>query len=103
VADRRLARQARHHAGIGGAGVPLRLGLSEVEFGRLCLPDGYDKRALGELHCLIEHVGPFHAGDEIFRTGDAFSAIFSVRAGLVKAAVEQLDLGTHRMIRHGTT
>ena len=56
-------------------------------FGKLCLPDGYDKRALADLHCLIEHVGPFHAGDEIFRTGDAFNAIFSVRAGLVKTYV----------------
>lgn len=56
-------------------------------FGRLCLPDGYSKSALRDLHCIIEHVGPFHAGDEIFRTGDAFSAIFSVRAGLVKTYV----------------
>lgn len=56
-------------------------------FGKLCLPDGYDKRALADLHCLIEHVGPFHAGDEIFRTGDPFGAIFSVRAGLVKTYV----------------
>lgn len=56
-------------------------------FGRLCLPDGYDKRALADLHCLIEHVGPFHAGDEVFRTGEAFNAIYSVRAGLVKTYV----------------
>ncbi len=60
---------------------------STCVFGQLCLPDGYDKRALAELHCLIEHVGPFHAGDEIFRSGDGFSAIFSVRAGLVKTYV----------------
>jgi CRP/FNR family transcriptional regulator, anaerobic regulatory protein len=60
---------------------------STCVFGRLCLPDGYNKSALRELHCLIEHVGPFHAGDEIFHTGDAFGAIFSVRAGLVKTSV----------------
>ncbi|MEZ5443703.1 MAG: helix-turn-helix domain-containing protein [Lysobacterales bacterium] len=57
---------------------------STCVFGRLCLPRGYDKAALHELHCLIEHVGPFHAGAEIFRTGDAFDAVFSVRAGVVK-------------------
>ncbi|GMU44519.1 MAG: hypothetical protein AMXMBFR25_25050 [Lysobacterales bacterium] len=60
---------------------------STCVFGRLCLPDGYDKRALADLHCLIEHVGPFRAGDEIFHTGEAFNAIFSVRAGLVKTYV----------------
>jgi CRP/FNR family transcriptional regulator len=60
---------------------------STCVFGRLCLPDGYSKPALAELHCLIEHVGPFHAGDAIFATGDAFNAIYSVRAGLVKTSV----------------
>lgn len=60
---------------------------STCVFGQLCLPDGYSKQALADLHCLIEHVGPFRAGDEIFRTGDAFSAIYSVRAGLVKTSV----------------
>lgn len=60
---------------------------STCVFGQLCLPDGYNKRALAELHCLIEHVGPFHAGDQVFATGDPFSAIYSVRAGLVKTSV----------------
>lgn len=60
---------------------------STCVFGQLCLPDGYSKQALADLHCLIEHVGPFHAGDEIFRTGEAFSAVYSVRAGLVKTSV----------------
>lgn len=60
---------------------------STCVFGRLCLPGGYDKQALNELHCLIEHVGPFHAGDLIFRTGEAFAAVYSVRAGLVKTYV----------------
>lgn len=57
---------------------------STCVFGSLCLPRGYDKSALNDLHCLIEHVGPFHAGDEVFRTGETFEAVYSVRAGVVK-------------------
>lgn len=53
-------------------------------FGRTCLSEGYDKRALEELHCLVEHTAPIHAGEEIFRYGEPFAAIFAVRAGMVK-------------------
>jgi len=60
---------------------------STCVFGQLCLPDGYNKSALAQLHCLIEHVGPYHAGDPIFTTGEAFNAIYSVRAGVVKTTV----------------
>jgi CRP/FNR family transcriptional regulator len=60
---------------------------STCVFGKLCLPDGYSKAALGELHMLIEHVGPFHAGDSIFEPGEAFNAVYAVRAGVVKTWV----------------
>lgn len=53
-------------------------------FGRVCLTDGYDKRALEDLHCLVEHTAPMHAGDEVFRLGQPFGAIYAVRAGMVK-------------------
>ena len=45
------------------------------------------KRALNDLHVLVEHVGPLHAGDHLFREGDAFEAIAAVRAGTVKTYV----------------
>lgn len=53
-------------------------------FAGACRAEGYDKTALLELHCLVEHVGPFHAGDHLFREGDPFTAIAAVRAGTVK-------------------
>ncbi len=53
-------------------------------FGRACLGDGYDKRALEDLHCLVEHTSPMHAGKEVFRNGELFTAIYAVRAGMVK-------------------
>lgn len=60
---------------------------STCAFGEVCLPGGFDKAALQDLHCLVEHVGPFHAGDQIFHTGEKFESIFAVRAGMVKTSV----------------
>lgn len=57
---------------------------STCAFSSACQAEGYDKSALLELHCLVEHIGPFQAGDYIFREGDAFNAIAAVRAGTVK-------------------
>jgi CRP/FNR family transcriptional regulator, anaerobic regulatory protein len=56
-------------------------------FAPVCLPGGFDKRALVELHCLIEHVGPFPAGGQLFRRGDSFGAVYAVRAGAVKTSI----------------
>lgn len=60
---------------------------STCAFGEVCIPGGYEKSALQELHCLVEHVGPFHAGDYLFRAGEKFESIFAVRAGTVKTAM----------------
>lgn len=60
---------------------------STCVFGQLCMPQGFSKHALHRLHCLIEHIGPFQAGHTIFRAQDPFSAVFSVRAGLVKTVL----------------
>lgn len=53
-------------------------------FAPVCLPNGYDKSALAQLHCLIEHVGPFEAGYHVFRLDDPFTAVYAVRTGAVK-------------------
>lgn len=53
-------------------------------FSSACMEAGYDKPHLAELHCLVEHVGPFQAGEHVFRTGDPFRAIYAVRGGMVK-------------------
>jgi CRP/FNR family transcriptional regulator len=59
---------------------------STCAFGSVCMPHGVDKTALAELHCVVEHIGPYHAGDRIFRTGDRFGAIYAVRGGIVKTS-----------------
>jgi CRP/FNR family transcriptional regulator len=57
---------------------------STCTFGSVCLPSGLDKTSLNALHMLVEHVGPFHDGDVVFRNGERFGALFAVRAGMVK-------------------
>ncbi|PKM09248.1 MAG: transcriptional regulator [Gammaproteobacteria bacterium HGW-Gammaproteobacteria-4] len=64
---------------------------STCAFSSACLSEGYDKSALIELHCLVEHIGPFAAGEHIFREGDAFNAIAAVRGGTVKTYVIDPD------------
>ena len=57
---------------------------STCAFSHACLSQGMDKASLRDLHMLVEHIGPFHAGDHVFREGDPFEAIAAVRAGTVK-------------------
>ena len=54
-----------------------------------------DKAALGDLHVLVDHVGPFHEGEHIFREGDPFTAIAAVRVGTVKTYVVDPDGQEH--------
>ena len=68
---------------------------STCAFSQACLSEGMDKHALKDLHVLVEHIGPFHAGDHIFREGDAFEAIAAVRAGTVKTCVVDRDGREH--------
>ena len=60
---------------------------STCAFSQACLSQGMDKASLRDLHVLVEHVGPFHAGEHVFREGDPFEAIAAVRAGTVKTYV----------------
>ena len=54
-----------------------------------------DKSALQDLHVLVEHIGPFRAGDVLFREGDPFEAIAAVRVGTVKTRVIDRDGNEH--------
>lgn len=64
---------------------------STCAFSQACLSEGMDKSALMDLHVLVEHVGPLHAGDHVFREGDPFGAIAAVRAGTVKTYMLDSD------------
>ena len=68
---------------------------STCAFSQACMDEGMDKASLGDLHVLVEHIGPFHAGEYIFREGDPFEAIAAVRAGTVKTSVVDRDGHEH--------
>lgn len=79
---------------IADDGDPLHF-CSTCAFSQACLSEGMDKQALSELHVLVEHVGPLHAGEHIFREGDRFEAVAAVRAGTVKTYVIDPDGREH--------
>ncbi len=47
--------------------------------------DGMPRDQLLDLDLLVEHVGPVEAGTHLYREGDPFRAIATVREGIVKA------------------
>ena len=68
---------------------------STCAFSRACLSQGMDKASLRDLHMLVEHIGPLHPGDHVFRAGDPFEAIAAVRAGTVKTYMIDRDGHEH--------
>lgn len=59
---------------------------STCAFSQACIAEGMNKGALGDLHILVEHLGPLPAGTHVFREGDRFDAIAAVRSGTVKTS-----------------
>lgn len=70
---------------------------STCAFSDACTSQGYDKTALSELHVLVDHAGPYHAGQYIFRAGEPFDSIAAVRAGVVKTFVDD-SLGNEQVL-----
>ena len=68
---------------------------STCAFSQACLAEGMDKSGLRNLHMLVEHTGPLHAGDHVFRAGDPFEAIAAVRSGTVKTHTIDRDGREH--------
>ena len=56
-----------------------------------CIATGQDEEAMRRVQCVVEHLGPYHVGDAIFRTHEPFRAIYAVRAGMVKTQVVDGD------------
>ena len=73
---------------------------STCAFSQACLSQGMDKTALMDLHVLVEHIGPFHSGEHIFREGEPFESIAAVRAGTVKTYVIDRDGREHVLDFH---
>lgn len=87
-----MSQTAQHQtrtAAIADDGDELRF-CSTCAFSAACLENGFDKGRLRDLHVLVEHAGPYHEGDHIFREGEPFATIAAVRAGTVKTYVTDL-------------
>ena len=59
-------------------------------FSSVCLNEGYDKTALRELQCLVEHIGPFQPDFEREAISDSMRACERSCAGMVVPAASPL-------------
>jgi CRP/FNR family transcriptional regulator, anaerobic regulatory protein len=60
-------------------------------FAGACLREGYGKRELAALQCVVAHVPLVGRDEHVFRRGEAFRAIYAVRSGSVKTSVFTRD------------
>lgn len=60
---------------------------STCAFAGACAQSGVDKSDLHDLHCLVQHIGPYHQSQHVFRVNDPFTAIYAVRAGMIKTSI----------------
>lgn len=73
---------------------------SQCALGKLCLPRGLEERQIQEFEQIVNKLRPLQKGEHIFRAGDEFSCIVSVRSGSFKSYVineegEEQVLGFH--------
>ena len=64
----------------------LKLSCEECSLHELCLPRGLSGDDLDKLDEIVARTQPIHKGDVLFRAGDKFNGIFSVRTGCMKLA-----------------
>lgn len=73
---------------------------SQCTLGKLCLPKNLDDQELREFERIVQKLRPLQKGEHIFRAGEQFAAIVSVRSGSFKSYVineegEEQVLGFH--------
>jgi len=64
---------------------------SACAFAHACEGEGYGKRELAALQCVVEHVPMVGSGEYVFRRGEPFRAIYAVRSGSVKTSIFTRD------------
>ena len=58
---------------------------SNCSLAKICLPMGLDQDELERMDGVVTRSAPMHEGDHLFRVGDAFKAVYAVRAGSYKS------------------
>jgi CRP/FNR family transcriptional regulator len=64
---------------------------SACAFAQACEGQGYGKRELAALQCVVEHVPMVGSGEHVFRRGESFRALYAVRSGSVKTSIFTRD------------
>jgi len=57
---------------------------SNCSLAHLCLPTGLGREDLASMDGLVSRSAPLHEGEHLYRTGDAFDAVYAVRSGTFK-------------------
>jgi CRP/FNR family transcriptional regulator len=70
---------------------------SRCSLGDLCLPRSLSAAEVGRFEQIVQRSRPFHAGEHLFRAGDEFHAVATVRAGCFKSYVIESD-GQERVL-----
>ncbi len=65
-------------------GQPVIQSCSACSLAGLCLPMGLGADDLARMDSLVTRSEPMHAGDHLYRVGDAFDAVYAVRSGSFK-------------------
>jgi len=73
---------------------------SQCGLGKLCLPRALDEEQLAQFETIVNKLRPLQRGEHVFRAGDPFRSIVSVRSGCFKSYVinhegEEQVLGFH--------
>jgi CRP/FNR family transcriptional regulator len=64
----------------------LKISCENCSLHELCLPRGLSSHDLDKLDAIVARTQPLHKGDVLFRAGDKFNGIFTVRTGCIKLA-----------------
>lgn len=73
---------------------------SQCTLGKLCLPKNLDEAELRQFERIVQKLRPLQKGEHVFRAGETFNSIVSVRSGSFKSYVineegEEQVLGFH--------
>jgi CRP/FNR family transcriptional regulator, anaerobic regulatory protein len=70
---------------------PFKVACSNCNLRELCLPVGMSNDQLDRLDDIVANRRAVPRGDSLFRSGDAFSSLYAVRAGFFKTCVSAED------------
>jgi CRP/FNR family transcriptional regulator len=63
----------------------VQVACSRCSLGELCLPRGLSPAEVGKFEQIVQRSRPIQSGEHLFRAGDDFSSVASVRAGCFKS------------------